>query len=36
MDGVRPAEALRRAQQQMRESAFASPLFWASFVYVGP
>jgi len=33
---VRPAEALRRAQQQMRESRFASPVYWASFVYVGP
>lgn len=34
--GVPPAEALRRAQLQVRDSRFASPLFWAPFVYVGP
>jgi len=33
---VPPAEALRRAQQRIRASRFASPLFWANFVYVGP
>jgi CHAT domain-containing protein len=32
---VPPAEALRRAQQQMRKSQYAS-LFWAGFVYIGP
>jgi CHAT domain-containing protein len=30
-----PAEALRTAQQQTRDHRFASPLFWANFVYVG-
>jgi CHAT domain-containing protein len=33
---VPPAEALRRAQKYTRERRFASPLFWAQFVYVGP
>lgn len=33
---VPPAQALRRAQQQVREARYASPLFWAPFVYVGP
>ena len=31
-----PAEALRTAQKWTREHRFASPLFWANFVYVGP
>jgi CHAT domain-containing protein len=30
-----PAEALRTAQQRTRDHRFASPLFWANFVYVG-
>jgi hypothetical protein len=34
--GAHPAQALRRAQQQVRGGRFASPLFWAPFVYVGP
>jgi CHAT domain-containing protein len=33
---VSPAHALRKAQQQICDSRFASPLFWAPFVYVGP
>jgi hypothetical protein len=31
-----PAEALRTAQKWARDHRFASPLFWANFVYVGP
>ena len=30
-----PVQALRRAQQQVRQGRYASPLFWAPFVYVG-
>jgi CHAT domain-containing protein len=33
---VPPAEALRRAQQWTRDHGFASPLFWAGFVCIGP
>jgi CHAT domain-containing protein len=32
---VSPAYALRKAQQQVCDSRFASPLFWAQFVYIG-
>jgi CHAT domain-containing protein len=31
-----PRQALRAAQQRMRDGVYASPLNWANFVYVGP
>jgi CHAT domain-containing protein len=34
--GVTPREALRAAQRYTRDSRYATPLAWASFVYVGP
>ena len=34
-DGLSPAAALRRAQQELAKGRFRDPYFWAAFVLLG-